>query len=83
MTRALETRLAKIETLRAGPPAFFVEVPHDAWDQDDAHLERMSAEVIQQHQARTGYRGPVLLGPSPCATEAEWLARYGTPEEGG
>ena len=79
MTRALENRLAKIETLRARARPFFVEVPQDAWDRGDAHLERMSAEAIRQHQARTGYYGPLLLGPLPCTTEVEWVTRYGSP----
>ena len=79
MTLALENRLAKIESLRARARPFFVEVPHDAWDRGDVDLERMSAEAIRQHQARTGYLGPVLLGPSPCAAEAEWMVRYGMP----
>jgi hypothetical protein len=79
MKSRLSDRLRKVEMYRAAPTAYFVELPADAWDHGDEHMERVTAEAICEHRARTGYRGPVLIGPKPCDTEEEWLWRHGHP----
>ena len=76
MSSRLAGRIAKIETRRAGPAAFIVLLPGDAWDHGDEHLARVTAEAIREHQAQTGYLGPVLVGPRECMSVAEWTERY-------
>ncbi|TPG41943.1 hypothetical protein EAH89_28270 [Roseomonas nepalensis] len=73
MPNKLEARLAKIEAHRAGPAAYFVELPDDAWEHDDEHLKRVMEEAIREHRARTGYQGAVLVGPPECKTGEEWM----------
>ena len=75
MSSRLAGRIAKIETRRAGPAAFVVLLLDDAWDHGDEHLARVTAEAIREHQARTGYLGPVLIGAQECTIE-EWTERY-------
>lgn len=77
MAHRLDQRLARMEAGRSGPPPYFVELSADAWDNGEEHLERATAAAIRAHQERTGYRGPVLVGPKPCETEEEWLAENG------
>jgi hypothetical protein len=77
MRSNLEGRLARLEKRRAGPAHAFVELPTDAWDYGHEHLERVMAEAIREHRVRTGYGGPVLVGPPSCETEEEWLQRHG------
>lgn len=75
MSNKLASRIAKIERHKAGPAAFVVLLPADAYDHGAEHLERVTAEASREHQARTGYLGPVLIGAEECTIE-EWTVRY-------
>jgi hypothetical protein len=75
--RPLRARLAKVEASRRGPAAFFVALPHDAWAHGDDHQKRATEDALREHELRTGYRGPVLLGTQECLSADEWLSRYG------
>ncbi|TPG49562.1 hypothetical protein EAH89_21380 [Roseomonas nepalensis] len=70
------SRIAKIEAQRAGPAAFVVLLPADAYDHGTEHLERVTAEAIREHRARTGYQGAVLIGCQECMSVEEWTERY-------
>jgi hypothetical protein len=74
--RNLRTRLAKIETSRKGPAAFVVALSHDAWEHGDDHLRCATADAFREHEHRTGYRGPVMIGVKECLSADEWLSRY-------
>ena len=76
MSSRLAGRIAKIETRRAGPAAFIVLLRGDAWDHGDEHLARVTGDAIREHQTRTGYLGPVLIGVEECTPVEEWTARY-------
>ncbi len=78
MTRAFSTRLARLERRHRGPPDYCLMLPHDhpSWG-DDPAAELALHAAIAAHQERTGYTGPVLIGSEPCATEEEWMQRYG------
>jgi hypothetical protein len=75
--RPLHARLAKIEANRRGPAAFFVALSHDAYAHGDDHQKRVAEDALREHEHRTGYRGPVLLGTQECLSADEWLLRYG------
>lgn len=38
--------------------------------------QKVRAAAIKAHRARTGWTGPVVVGPSEM-TKEEWLAKYG------
>lgn len=73
MSSKLAVRIAKIERHHAGPAAYYVEVPDDAWMHGHEHLERVMAGAIRAHRARTGYQGAVLVGPPECKTGEKWM----------
>lgn len=79
MTGSLRARMAKLERGRRGPVAYCLELPHEhgAWSSDPALADAALASAIAEHQARTGYLGPVLVGLVPCASAEEWMRRYG------
>jgi hypothetical protein len=74
--RNLQTRLARIETSRKGPATFVVTLPNDAGAHGDDHLRRITADALREHEHRTGYRGPVMIGVKECLSADEWLSRY-------
>jgi hypothetical protein len=76
----LRARVAKLEHARRGPPSCCaIELPdeHNAWSDDPDVAEAGVRAAVAEHQERTGYAGPVLIGPVPCAIEEEWLRLHG------
>ena len=83
MSSKLAGRIARMEAHRAGPAAYFVEVPDGAWEHGNEHLKQVMAETIREHRARTGYQGAVIVGPPECKTGEEWMASLGNRAGGG